>query len=125
MTKIGGPKGPKAPPPPAAVEPPEETAAARTFADLVGPAAGARPAAGPALPAQLAEIVGRIRDGELDAAGAAEVMIERIVQARGARLASGERQQLQQALLQLLREDPTLAGKVRALDSAARAEGDR
>ncbi len=118
--KVSGPKGPGAVPPPPVEEGAEKppSATPTSFREVLQPPA-AKPAESP-LQAAFAEIQARLQAGELDAARAGEQLVEAVVRAQLPEAAAALKQQLREVLQRMLREDPVLAAKLRALAEANR-----
>jgi hypothetical protein len=121
--KIGGPKPPAKPP----ITPdgsPKVEREGPTFAERLGGPKQAGAASDPArsVAAGLEEIVAALHAGDLDGAGAAKELVQRVVAKRGADLAPELREQLRAALERALNDDPTLAAKLQRVGQAAGAD---
>jgi hypothetical protein len=112
--KIGGPKGPVEIIPPAA-DLAEKTAKAEgpRFAELLQPQ---NAPLDPALPSSaFDEVSAQLKAGQIDAARAAELLVDAVIQAKGTALSPAAQDQLRTRLHQLLVGDPFLSAKLKKL----------
>ncbi len=91
----------------------EEAVEGARFEDLLDDPAGAAEGATAAQP--LSELGRLLEAGELSGAGAAEALVEAVVQDQASVLSPEQAAQLRTELLRMLREDPLLARQVKAL----------
>ncbi len=113
--KIGGPRGPTLPPVGKAESPDRASKTFELGEEASAESAGTRALRGPLTPAQL---VDQIREGELTATEAVEVLVSQALDNPMFSGATDElRGEIRQAILDMADEDPALSALARAMSS--------